>query len=240
MIALCQDISMHVKKKNDGALTLLCSPRYLIACHISPHNTRLQLHSFTKIPLEHLEFEKLIVFNPTRIALLIENLIKSLNLAHLPLFVGLYGPTIKNSFANLPTAHPTIQQLPISHTPHWQWEYAYLYPHDHSYYFYICGIPRELIFQCQLLALKYNWKLNYLTSERMALLQLYKYLFGHAFRPTQLGIHMQQKNNNVDALFSRDDLSRIITIPSHISVNEYDIGNLLTSCGLFIGGESYA
>jgi hypothetical protein len=240
MIVLYLDISMDVKKNNEGAVTILCSPQHLIACHISSHYSRLQLHSFTKIPLDYLELEKLVVFNPTRMSYHVDTFINSRKLGHMPLFMGLYGPAIKERCINTTIAHPEIHQLPISHAPHWKWEYCYLYPHDHSYYFYLCGIPRGLILQFQLLALRQNWNLHYLTSERMALLQLYKYLFGQAFRPTQLGLHMQQRNNNIDALFSRDDLARIITIPSHITIDEHDLGSLLTSCGLFIAGESYA
>lgn len=239
MIALYQDILMHAPKNN--ALTLLCSPSSIFACHISSHaNKQINIENITHVQFNYLELERLIVFNPTRISHIINELRALFNLKKAPIFLALYGPTIKDECISVTDANPALTQFPISHAPHWQWDYCYLYPYDHSYCFYLCGIPREIILQFQLMALQNNWNLSYISSERMVLLQLYKYMYAYAYRPSQLGIHMQQKNNNINLLFTPDDLARVAHIDKSIEIKDTYIGPLLSSCGLFVAGASYA
>ncbi len=155
----------------------------------------------------------------------------------MPVLCALIGPSIREQIISLPTAHPRIEQLPISHAPHMQWYYNYLYPRDHSHFFYVCGIKKTLLLQYQLLAINNGFDTQLVTTERNALLTLYRSLFGSAFRHSHLGVDMSHRNNIVEHLFSRDDLARILSISPNHDISAHDTIPLLTSCGLFLSGE---
>ena len=134
----------------------------------------------------------------------------------------------------MPLAHPSLNQFPISYEPKWHWEYQYLYPHDHQYYFYLCGIQKPLLLQYQLLALQSDLNLRSLTSERIGLLKTYRHLFGAAFRRAHLGNDLMNRNNQIERLFTKEDLSRTLSTAHDIAIEEHDMIPLLAACGLIM------
>lgn len=227
-----------MRRSRHNALAILCSPRVIIGASLSqkPSSPQLQLHALFHKKLDHLELEQLTLFNPTAIGALIASWQTQSNA---PLLCALHGPGLQEQMIFLHTPHPDKGQLPVSHAPHWQWHHTYLYSVDHQHCFYLCGIKKSILFQYQLMAINHNLPLSLLTTERMALLHCYKQLCGTTFRSSQLANDMTTYHNRVERLFFKDDLARILQIPSQITIPDDLILPLLTLCGLFNAQGTY-
>ena len=214
-------------------LTIQCTPRALFGCLLSSTNQRITIHRFNAIPLHHLELEQLVLFNPTRISRFINHWYRIAS-KKVPLLMSLSGPALIEQLVPLPITHPTIDQFPINHSPDWHWEFVYLYSIDTMHYFYLTGIRRSILFQYQLLALHNQFPLQTLTSNAMALLALYRHKSGSAYRASQLAEHLTRVRS-IERLFAYDDLERIATTPSGITISKEDTLPLLIACGLLMG-----
>ncbi len=102
-----------------------------------------------------------------------------------------------------------------------------------AHYFYICSITKPLLFQYQLLGITTQLPLQTITTQGLALLRAYRFIFGSAFRPAQLAMALTTCDTTIEQLLSRDDLGRLCILPSAQSISDADIIPLLTSCGLF-------
>ncbi len=222
-----------MKKYAHNALAVILSPRAVIGAYLSsnPSSSQLNLHRLHYKKLDHLELEKLILFNSATIGSTLSSW-QQQSETSAPLLCALQGP-LQEQLVMLHNAHPTENQLPISHAPHWEWQYTYLYSLDHQHCFYLCGIKKTMIFQYQLMAITHGLTLNLLTTERMALLHCYRLLNGAAYRATQLANAMSAQHNRIEQLFFKEDLPRILQIPPHITITDEMILPLLTACGLF-------
>lgn len=222
------------KQSVHDAFTLIFSPTSILGAWLTKRSSSPQfiVQQLYQQKLNHLELEKLTIFNPTQIGSLITSWYKKSGKS-MPLLAALYGPALEEHILLLHNAHPNSNQFPISHAPHWHWEYTYLYSVDHRHCFYLCGIKKSLIFQYQLMAILHQLPLAILTTERMALLHCYRFLFGSAFRAAQLATAMISHNNRIENLFSVDDLPRIVHIPSHVKITNQTALPLLAACGLF-------
>ena len=223
--------------KNELVTITIC-PQYLTCSWIKSSNKQapLQLCAYERFDLDHLELEKLIVFNPTAIKKHINTFTKKHRLHNAPIACALAGPQVSERLLTLNTLTPQPEQVVTARSPHMRWEYRYLYPHDNgNFVFYRCGIPQPLLLQYKLLATRANLNLLTLTTERMALLTLYKYLYGSAFRQSQLAVHMMQRNNMIEQLFSPETLARILHVPDkNTTLQSKELLPLLSSCGLFV------
>ncbi len=216
------------------AFSVIFSPRAITGVFLTQNqsNGSLQLKSLHHKRLSNLELERLTLFNPTTIGSLI-NQWYTANTQTALLSFALHGPTLEEHMLLLHTAHPTTAQFPISHAPEMHWKHTYLYSFDHRHCFYLCGIPKPLLFQYQLMAITHELPLELLTTERMALAHCYRAMNGTAYRPAQLAHAMQMHGNRIERLFFKEDLSRLLFIPSHITVDDDARLALLTACGLF-------
>lgn len=222
----------YARNRNIFAYTF--TPRTITGCWLSspPNSTSIHVLAYHRKTIDHLELEHAYIFNPTRIAALTASWYRATKQT-MPIGYALVGPAIQEKITPLATAHPTFNQLPIAHSPHMQWEYTYLYSYDQAHYFYLCGIQKTLLFQYQLLSINTQLPLQILTTQSMALLNAYRLLFGTAFRPSQLALALTKCKQNIEQLFSRDDLARLLTFPSQAHPMPRDTIPLLVSCGLF-------
>ncbi len=226
---------MWNKPQEHNAFVVTVNPR-IITCSIlcqKPSST-ISLQSHHTLVLDNLELEKLFIFNPTKLASHIRNYYRSYSVKTMPVFFALNGPSLYVKIISVTKAHPNIEHFNLSHAPHWMWDYSYLYSYDHRHYFYVCGIKKSLLLQYQLLSINAQLPLRSITTEHMALLQLYRHIFGSAFRHSQLGTALSECNNNIEQLFSKDDLSRVLSIPGGQDITNDDYVPLLTACGLFV------
>ncbi len=116
-----------------------------------------------------------------------------------------------------------MEDFVIPERNHMRWDYRFAYPADNGLWvFYVTGMPRSLLLQYQLLAITTPLNLLAITSERMALLALYEYQHGNAFRRSQLAIDMLRHHNMIEYLFDGDTLSRILYVPSRLAHHRID------------------
>jgi len=223
----------------DNQLVTITFQPQVMTCSLittSKRSAPLVLHAYKKITFQELELESLIVFNPTKIKQHIVNFLNSCNARNAFVACSLRGPKLFERFVSVTKAHPSMEDFEVSERNHMLWDYRFAYPADNGLWvFYVTGMPRALLLQYQLLAITTPFNLLTITSERMALLNLYEYQHGNAFRRSQLAIDMLRHHNMIEYLFDRDTLSRILYIPSALAHHRADdIHHLLSACGLFV------
>jgi hypothetical protein len=225
---------MMDRQESHEAFSVIFSPRAITGAFITQnqHNGTLRLRSLHHHRFSNLELERLTLFNPTVVGSLITQWYKESSTTA-PLFFALHGPALEEHMLLLHTAHPTNAQFPISHAPHMHWKHTYLYSLDHQHCFYLCGIPKPLLFQYQLMAITHELPLSILTTERMALAHCYRAMNGTAYRSAQLAQALQMHNNRIEQLFFKEDLSRLLLVPTDITITDDARLALLTACGLF-------
>jgi len=228
--------------QNDNQLvTITFQPQVMTCSLITPskRSAPLALHAYKKITFQELELESLIVFNATKIKQHINDFLASCNAPNAFVACSLRGPTLFERFVSTTKADPSMEDFEVSERNHMLWDYRFAYPADNGLWvFYVMGMPRTLLLQYQLLAIAAQFNLVTVTSERMALLKLYEYQHGNAFRRSQLAIDMLRHHNMVEYLFDGDTLSRILYIPSNLAHHRIDdTHHLLSACGLFVANN---
>lgn len=220
---------------HNSIFALLFSPHTLIGCLLSrtAQKNRLKLHGFHRAPINHLELEHGTVFNPTRIASIISSWYPSTKIP-IPVACTLAGPSITEQIMPMPSAHPTIEQFPLSHGPGRKWDFTYLYSLDNYHYFYVSSMLKATLFQYQLLSITTQLPLRTISTNGMALLSLYEHMAGTTYRPSQLAESLG-RCRTIDHLFSHDDLERLVEIPAANPIEDRDVLPLLVACGLLTG-----
>lgn len=199
-------------------------------------HTPLVLRAYERFPCTNLELEHCILYNPTWAKKNIKTFIQRYALQKAYVSFSIAGPSCKEYIIKHHHASPQLDEFSLEQQAHWYWEYRYLYPHDDgSFMFYVCGLPASVVLQYQLLAHALHLNLITITTRSMSLFTLYRFMYGTAFRKGQLAVHMAQREQNPERLFSKDSLHRILAIPaSHSMVKEDELSSLLHACGLFV------
>jgi len=194
------------------------------------------VHAYERFELRNLELENLIIFNPTHIKRLVHAFLKKHTAQHAFIACSLRGPQLFETYVTLQNQKPKSSEFVIPELKKLAWDFEYIYPTDHGKsVFYVAGLPHALIAQYQLFAINAKLHMTKVIPESMALLQLYRYQRGAAFRRTQLALDMRQHHNIIEYLFNKDTLGRIMHIPKSVVLDRTrEIGPLLTACGLFI------
>lgn len=226
-------------KHTDQLVTITFQPQVMTCSLItsSQQFAPLALQAYKKIIFQELELENLMVFNSTKIYEYILNFLDTYNAHNAFVACSLRGPTLFERFVAVTKADPTMEDFTVpDRRHHMHWDYRFAYPADNGFWvFYVTGMPRTLLLQYQLLAINTQLNLLTITSERMALLKLYEYQHGNAFRRSQLAIDMMRHHNMIEYLFDHDTLSRILYIPSTLAHHRTDdVQHLLSACGLFV------
>jgi hypothetical protein len=142
------------------------------------------------------------------------------------------------SLVNLPVSSPNSTDFPFPKLQSLLWDYRYLYPSDNARFtFYVCGVPRQLLFQYQLLAVQYALNLVAITTERMALFHLYRHIKGPAFRVGQLAQDMKGHGNQLNTFFSQDMLRRVVFTSNGAGDYVCSTQELSVAIGLSLMGE---
>jgi hypothetical protein len=182
----------------------------------------LVLRAYKRFPLNNLELEKLILFNPTIIKEYICSFLEEHNLSDAFIAFILHGPTVVEQFVAMPTSTPHYADFGITNKTHsLLWEYRYLYSNDHGQFvFYVYTIPRPIILQYQLLAIAARCNLITMTTRTTMLLSAYKNIFGVVFRRSQLAVDMMRCNNNIEDIITIDTLNRIVNFAGVCTASE--------------------
>lgn len=203
--------------------------------------TPILLRAYQKLNIDGCFGEQIlfnpILFNPTRIGAIISYFIRKYSIKKPYISTAFASPLIAEQFiVNTHTSPDPSQLLIASHGYHALWDYFYVYPTDtDDHVFYTCATTQSFLLQYKLLAFKYALNFLTTTSKTSALLQLYRFMYGAAFRKAQLGADMQKHNNNLEYLFTEDTLNRILSLsPSVDIIKSQEKGSLLTMAGLCV------
>lgn len=206
------------------------------------------LAAYQHTPLNNLELASLIPYNRTALISIIRAFLTKYSVSHAYVSCALTGPTVFENIVQVPTASPTntdiintIRAIETSRLKKMNIEYHYLYPkEDAQSVFYVCGIQQHHLLQHQLLAIAADMNITIMTTEYMALLRLYKQIYGKAFRNSQLAQDMMKHNNMLAQFFTPDIIRRTVHIPPAWQRYVHDMAHLYTVLGLyFIGQDSY-
>lgn len=194
---------------------------------------RYELKAYERTPLEHTQHS----FNPAHLHTHIQQFINKHNLHDAFLACSITASQHTASLITLPT--PVAR--PIDFNAHTNkklvWDYTYLFQQDQSkHVYYLCGMHREQLLRYQLLAIKLGLQATTFITPFMAHLQVYRSLYGAAFRRAQFAQDMQALNNNISAWFTADKLRRTLRMPSQIEIKT-ELPFLTTTLGLFLAGN---
>lgn len=193
----------------------------------------LVLRAYKRYSLNNLELHDFVIFNPTVIATYITSFLNEHNLRDAFVTFCVDCSDAEN-FVKIPISTPRRADFGISEAPGIQWEYRYLYPHhDDQYVFYVYSVPRSLILQYELLAIKLQINLIAVTTQTVGLIDAYKNIFGKAFRKSQLAVDMIRNDNSVENLISVDSLRRMVSINNDIDVYKEKIF-IAAACGYIV------
>lgn len=192
----------------------------------------LFVHAYQRHNFDVAEFERNVLFNPTVIKRQIVSFLREYNKNNAFVTMSLDGVAVIERFVALSSSTAHLADFSFAQSSNNVWGYRYLYPNDHGQFiFYVYSVPRSLILQCQLIVSSVSCNLITLTTKNMALFNAYKYLFGAAFRTSQLAIDMIRHNNEMDKLIAVDVLKRIV------QTHQVDIAQerlyIAQACGLF-------
>ncbi len=211
-----------IPRLHNELVSIIFQPHQITLSHIqhTKNNAQLTLHAYKQIPLNDLELEKLIIYNPTKIKTYITNFLSIHNINNAFVLFALSGPGVFERYVPLSTTHVQPNDFnAIAELKKLYWEYKYVYPSDNAQsMYYVCGITPHMLLQYQLLAVSAQLNVLKITTKRMALHNIYKYMYGTAFRQSQFAIDMLQHNNMIEYIFSPDTFGRIVHIPAHITV----------------------
>jgi len=217
-------------------VSVLFSPQALVCCWIESfvalrytpaghsgravQNRQLILRAYKRYPLDNLELANFTLFNPTIIKKYISSFLNEHNLQDAFVAFSLHGPAVTEQFIAMPTSTPHRTDFKIvGNARSILWEYRYLYPHENGQFmFYVYTVPRSLILQYQLLAIGAQCNLITVSTHTTSLLSAYQYMFGSAFRRSQLAVDMKRCNNAIETLISTDAINRMVTVGTDINV----------------------
>ena len=198
------------KQTINNIVTLAFSPQYLAYAHIKKTNNQIpySMINYKYIPLNNLELEKQIIFNPTQIGKQLHALLSEQKLSDADIRISLSGPTIFETIVAL--SDKSIDELHGTQLKNLVWEDMPVFQHAQSnQQIYVCGISRELLFQYQLLAIKHKLNIRCITTSNLALLSAY-----HALLTDNIDKNCA-KIEDIASLLASQPLNRICSdVPS--------------------------
>ena len=226
--------------KQPELITVTLSPGNMSVSWISwQKNKKIEIHAYQNITLKNLEFEKSILFNLTKMSQKIKEFIKINNIAKAAIALSISEPNIFEKIINLSMASPVKEDFKIDEIKNLNWKHTYIGPSLHNGFdFYVCGIKRELIFQCNLLAIKSGTKPLVITTAKVAHIKLYKYLQGEGFSQSKLAIELS-KNYDIGKILLQDQVKKIAFCPNIEIDFKKELPFLSTNIGLFLLGKNY-
>jgi len=205
-------------------VSVLFFPDALVCCWIDK-NARDKIpmiRAYKRYSLDNFELLNGMIFNPTIIKKYINTFLHEYNLHDAFVVFSLHGPAVTEQFIAMPTATPHYTDFTIAKNARsTKWEYRYLYPYENGQFmFYVYSVPRSVILQYQLLAIGAHCNVIKMTTHTACILSAYEYMFGSAFRRSQLAVDMMRAHHKIDALISHDALHRMMKIGTDINIKQ--------------------
>lgn len=227
------------KQSEPNLISVSLNPQYMCCSLIQREKDNIiTIQAYKMILFKHLEFEKSIVFNFSKISNTIKTFIKTYNIKNPMLTFSISGPNIFEKIVTLSTSMPTKEDFKIPQINKLNWQYSYLGPSVHGGFdFYFCGITREALFQYNLIAIKSGIKPIVITTPKVSHIELYKYIKDNTFRQSQFAIDLAQNNYDILSTISPEHLSKYFLIDRVIDIKQDKFKNIATMLGLFLMGR---
>lgn len=135
--------------------------------------------------------------------------------------IAFMHPIIYENCIIMNKAMPTDEDFSHEHkVPGLLYKFTYLYPlYDGKHQFYLCGVAPQTVFFFTLLLNSCGLYTAQMTSSYIAFLHVYKKLYQHAFRQSQLAADLEKTYYNILHLFTNDIISRLLFIPAHLAIS---------------------
>jgi hypothetical protein len=232
-------------RKQNNIIAISINPQYLTCCWLNKEtkSNLININSYEKTEFKSLEFENALIFNPTKINLIINNFIKKNKITRPLISISISGPSVFEKIVTITKSDPTIEDFKLKDINNLQINYTYLCPAisentNIGFIFYICGISQAQIFQYKLLKKKSSTSLALITTELASIIELYKYIKDQNFNQSQLAMDLSTNSYNIKTLFSPSIISKISKIKNNLNINlEQESQCLATSLGLFLLGD---
>lgn len=226
-----------------NVLAITCTPQELTCSLIRKTKipTRYELYAHYQYPISHHEYGQSGINNPTLLRRYIEQVIETHQLAGSSCVVSLVGPAITERITSFNQTDPPYHQIADPRLKGTLWDLYYLYPEDDGRFtFYVTGVKQTLIFQWKLLFSTLSVHLVGITTESMALLYAYKYVYGATFRPTQLARDLNKLHHasSLHGLLSHECIRRSLAIHTTLAPTLYTCVSVHTALGLFLLGST--
>jgi len=229
------------KAKKHNLITISLTPQKIACGYITNNNSpeSIIVNSYEETKFDSYEFEKAIVFNPTKITHIINNFTKKNNITNAQSALSVKGLNIQENIVTLVQSTPKKNNFNISELNNITWDYTYLGPSLKSGFdFYVCGIRKEILFQYKLLLIRSGLIPTIITTEKTAHLQLYKYIKGDSFRQSQLAVDLSKNNYNIQNTFTPENISNNFTLNQTTNINlKKNLPLLSTNIGLYLLGN---
>jgi hypothetical protein len=223
-------------KKKQESVSIVIHENMLSLAWLQWHNkAQPHLKAYKTIPLLSSEIVHGIIYNPTAIKIIIQEFLTRHNVAHVPVLCAIKNSIIAEKYFHTASSElsPDIKEFFKKKV----WNYCHLgstIDHD-SFVIYACGLPREYMFHYRLFALFAQLNLVMITTGTMAQFMLYKYMYGAAFRQSQLSVDLARHTYDLTSFFTVDSITRAVFIHPDVHGSwQSQVPMLASALGLFV------
>jgi hypothetical protein len=224
-------------------ITIVLYPNELVVSWFQQSKNSLKIipKAWEVSNLDSLQIERGIIFNPTVVAEFITQFFKKNNLKKCFVSVGLADTLLWEHCCWIIQERPTIDHLPYEART-LVWNYAQLWSDENSYkkLFYLFGLPREILFQYQLLSLRVPFHCCTITAKNRALLYAISAIYRVNIAPDFFSGNLEHLSNYCLELFDRLGYEKIFEKSDifYQFLQEHK-ESMIASLGLFLLGKNY-
>jgi len=225
--------------RNYNIVTLALTPQQIVCLWAKKNSEAVEVKAYERKKFGHLEFEKSMVFNPSKIGAIIDQFIKKNQIIKPFVSLAATGPYVFEKIITIPTSSPEKKDIQIKELKNHHSQHVYVGPSPKSgFNFYICGIKQPMLFQYKLLAIRSGFNLISLTTQKAAHIQLYKYLKKENFSHSQLAIDLSKSHYDTQSIIDKKRFLRTIDTNTLEINQEEEYPFLITNIGLFLLGNT--
>jgi hypothetical protein len=140
-----------------------------------------------------------VLINTTFIGSSINNFLKTYKLNNSPLAIICDDTIIPQGYASTVEASAYEYLSKYLAVPHHALSTIYLCPHEEKFLSWWGRMPYTLLLQLQLIAYTYHLNIISVNTKLPVLLEAYKCMYGHNFRPLQLAVDLQRAHYDLAA-----------------------------------------
>jgi hypothetical protein len=217
-------------------VTVALTPRCMSLCRIvrNKNSQPLVIKAYERIAFNNLEFEYGVINSMSVVRSHLIDFLQRNNLKNVNVHLSVAGKQVIERHVTISTSLAQKHHFITPRLKKCAWDYQYLGPSLYNGFdFYIYGIKREYLLQYKLLAIDKDKMIKTIATERIAQFNLYKYLYGTAFRQSQFALDLSMHNYDLGSFFTLDTIARIVAIDSSVQCDlSIEYSYITVHCGL--------